>query len=113
MKTAQETTPPGSFVKPEFLPAGTALMGFLMGDICVFAKILFVALVQRSPDPIVCCVAAWAFIAISAMLSDSVDLNSHNRSTLHLGSDSIKGLEIGAFYFASPAPRARSSRRVS
>ena len=42
---------------------------------------LKVCALSTCPDPIVCCVAAWALNAVSAMLADSVDLKSHNRST--------------------------------
>ena len=63
-----------------------------MGDICVFAK---------SPDSIVCCVPAWTFNAISAKLSDPVDLNSDEGVNLHTWDPiATKGLENGISYIA-------------
>ena len=81
-------------------PDGMLALAFAsMGDICVFAKIF--VLVQRSPDPIVCCVAAWTFKAISTKLSDPVDLNSDNRLNLFTWDPiTIQGLESGASYIA-------------
>jgi len=70
-----------------------------VGVICVFASIF--ALVKRSPDPIVCCVAAWAFNAISAKLSNPEDLNSDKRFNPYTWDPiTIKGLELGASYIA-------------
>merc|ERR1712218_109350 len=76
-----------------------ALAVVSVGAICVVATIF--ALVKRSPDPIVCCVAAWAFNAIRAKLSNPVDLNNPDRHNPYTWDPiTIKGLEIGASHIA-------------
>jgi len=86
----------GARASPETL-LGMAVAS--IGVICVLAAIF--ALVMKSADPIVCFVAAWAFNAISAQLSDPVDLNAPNRHNPHTWDEiTLKGLEIAASYIA-------------
>lgn len=68
-----------------------------VGVICVFATIF--ALTKKSADPIVCCVAAWAFNAISAKLSDPVDLDNPDRHNPFMWDrKTLGGLELAATY---------------
>jgi len=66
-----------------------------IGVICIMATIF--ALVKKSADPIICCVAAWAFNGIRVELSDPQLLDNKYRHNFHeWDRTTLEGLELAA-----------------
>merc|ERR1711920_611773 len=71
-----------------------------IGVVCIFAAIF--AFVAKSPNPIVCFVAAWAFSGIAVELSDSAPLDNPDRHNPHTWDPvTLGGLRLAATYITA------------
>merc|ERR1712176_568994 len=71
-----------------------------IGVLCVLAAIF--AFATKSPDPIVCFVAAWAFSGIAVELADGSNLNDPNRHNPHTWDPvTLGGLQLAATYITA------------
>merc|ERR1740123_665740 len=71
-----------------------------IGAVCILAAIF--TFVTKSPNPIVCFVAAWAFSGIAVELSDSAPLDNPNRHNPYTwDSVTLGGLQLAATYITA------------